>query len=587
MRGPTMFGILRRAQHIDALDNTVQIVTEETIPSIPRENRLNTEVVDALEADVLKAIQGVTQAIAVAAADVAAVEKDLADIRSHAGELASAGRTASQETLSLASSTEELATTSAEIGRAMDHANERIDNAVQAAQKASALITQLSAATAEIVGIVDTISTVARQTNLLALNATIEAARAGEAGKGFAVVASEVKALSTQTARAADDIRLRIDHLRETAQASTSAVTEVVDVVQGVRPVFDTVRNAVGEQNSAIGEVSRLASVTSGSVDKVSQSAGEVDTISLNANHRAHQADQATKTADGLAKALGQRFVTVMRQSELGDRRQSDRLPVDRPATIWIGGRNAATRLVDISHGGILLASVAEIRIEASATAEIEIQNVGRVRLRVVATSTMGIHCAFDRLDAETRGRIDGFIAQVEAAYKPRILLAQETARQVETMIERALSEGTVSREAVFDTDYKQLPGTDPVQYSTVYLSTFERLLPSILEQVLASDPVMAFCLAIDRNGYIPVHNRIYSQPQRAGDPAWNAANARNKRIFDDRAGITAARSTRPFIVQAYARDMGGGKIVMMQEVDAPIRILGRHWGGLRTAYRA
>jgi methyl-accepting chemotaxis protein len=32
---------------------------------------------------------------------------------------------------------------------------------------------------------------------------------------------------------------------------------------------------------------------------------------------------------------------------------------------------------------------------------------------------------------------------------------------------------------------------------------------------------------------------------------------------------------------------MGGGKIVMMQEVDAPIRVLGRHWGGLRTAYRA
>ena len=130
------------------------------------------------------------------------------------------------------------------------------------------------------------------------------------------------------------------------------------------------------------------------------------------------------------------------------------------------------------------------------------------------------------------------------------------------------------------------MPGTDPVQYDTAYLPVFERLLPSILETVLASDASMAFCLAIDRNGYIPVHNRIYSQAQRAGDPVWNAANARNKRIFDDRAGITAARSTRPFVVQAYARDMGGGKIVMMQEVDAPIRIFGRHWGGLRTAYK-
>jgi methyl-accepting chemotaxis protein len=96
----------------------------------------------------------------------------------------------------------------------------------------------------------------------------------------------------------------------------------------------------------------------------------------------------------------------------------------------------------------------------------------------------------------------------------------------------------------------------------------------------------MVFCLAIDRNGYIPVHNRKYSEPQRPRDPVWNAANCRNKRIFDDRAGISAARSTRPFLVQAYLRDMGGGVTVMMREVDAPIRVFGRHWGGFRTAYR-
>lgn len=583
-----MLGLLRRQTPQDTAREVALPGPQEPAPvATVRDRSQDVEVVSSLEADVLKAIQGVTQAIAVAASDVGAVERDLAEIRVHVGELAASGRSASSETLSLASSTEELAATASEIGRAMDHASVQIDSAVQAAQRASALITQLSEATAEIVGIVDTISTVARQTNLLALNATIEAARAGEAGRGFAVVASEVKTLSTETAKAADSIRQRIDRLRETAEASTTAVTSVVDVVQGVRPVFDSVRNAVGEQNAAIGEVSRLASVTSSSVGQVSDSAGDVDKISLDASRRANQADLATKTADGLAKALGQRFVTVIRQSELGDRRQSDRFPVERALTLRIGGTVASSRLIDIGIGGVLLAVPEGMRLSPGQRAEIEMREMGRIPVRAVASSSMGLHCAFDHPDTEARIRIEAFVSQVEAIYRPRILLAQQTAQQVAALVEQAVQDGRVPRDSVFDTDYRLLSGTDPAQYGTAYLPVFESLLPPVLENVLASDASMAFCLAIDRNGYIPVHNRIYSQPQRPNDPVWNAANARNKRIFDDRAGITAARSTRPFIVQAYARDMGGGKIVMMQEVDAPIRILGRHWGGLRTAYRA
>jgi methyl-accepting chemotaxis protein len=319
----------------------------------------------------------------------------------------------------------------------------------------------------------------------------------------------------------------------------------------------------------------------------VSDRAGDVNSISLNASARAHEADHATRRADGLAKALGQRFVTVIRQSEIGDRRRADRFPVERSATLWIAHRIASSRLIDVSTSGLLMAAAPNIEVRPDLPVEIDIQHLGRVSARIVALSPMGIHCRFDRLNDEARTRIDDFVAQVEASYRPRILLAQETARQVERLIEQAVADGQVSRDDVFDTDYRLIPGTDPVQYGTAYLPVFEKLLPPAIEKVLATDSTMAFCLPIDRNGYIPVHNRIYSQAQRAGDPVWNAANARNKRIFDDRAGITAARSTRPFIVQAYARDMGGGKIVMMQEVDAPIRVLGRHWGGLRTAYRA
>ena len=70
------------------------------------------------------------------------------------------------------------------------------------------------------------------------------------------------------------------------------------------------------------------------------------------------------------------------------------------------------------------------------------------------------------------------------------------------------------------------------------------------------------------------------------GDVAFNTANSRNRRIFNDPAGLAAGRNQRSYLIQSYARDMGNGKTVMMREIDVPIRVNGRHWGGFRTAYK-
>jgi methyl-accepting chemotaxis protein len=92
--------------------------------------------------------------------------------------------------------------------------------------------------------------------------------------------------------------------------------------------------------------------------------------------------------------------------------------------------------------------------------------------------------------------------------------------------------------------------------------------------------------VAVDRNAYLPVHNRKYSHPQRPDETAWNTAHSRNRRIFDDRAGLTAARNVRPYTIQFYPRDMGDGVTIVMREIDAPIRVFGKHWGGFRAAYK-
>ena len=85
----------------------------------------------------------------------------------------------------------------------------------------------------------------------------------------------------------------------------------------------------------------------------------------------------------------------------------------------------------------------------------------------------------------------------------------------------------------------------------------------------------------------MPTHNPAFSQPQRQGETAWNTAHSRNRRIFADRTGLAAARNTRPFLLQAYRRDMGGGTVALMKDCSAPIAIRNRHWGSVRLAYRA
>lgn len=165
------------------------------------------------------------------------------------------------------------------------------------------------------------------------------------------------------------------------------------------------------------------------------------------------------------------------------------------------------------------------------------------------------------------------------------IALAKRGADEIGAAFARAITQRRITEAELFTRIYDPIPMSDPPQVLAPFTRLTDRLLPEIQEPILASDTRIVFCAAVDRNGYLPTHNRKFSQPQ-GRDPAWNAANCRNRRIFDDRVGLRAGRSTAPFVLQIYRRDMGGGQFALMKDISAPIEVNGRHWGGFRIGYR-
>jgi methyl-accepting chemotaxis protein len=166
----------------------------------------------------------------------------------------------------------------------------------------------------------------------------------------------------------------------------------------------------------------------------------------------------------------------------------------------------------------------------------------------------------------------------------PCIHAVREAAAQVGQLLEAALRTGSISADDLFDEQYKPIAGTQPQQHTTRFNALADRLFPQVQERLLGLSDKVVFCIAADRNGYVSTHNRQYCHPQR-GDLAWDTANSRYRRIFNDRTGLASARNQRPFLLQTYRRDMGGGRFVVMKEAAAPITVDGRHWGGLRLAF--
>jgi len=155
-----------------------------------------------------------------------------------------------------------------------------------------------------------------------------------------------------------------------------------------------------------------------------------------------------------------------------------------------------------------------------------------------------------------------------------------ELREQVLAAITRALGDGTLTREALFDRNYVPIPNTNPQKYTTKFDGFFDRVISPLQEQIGNRDSKVLFIICVDNNGYLPSHMLRYTKPL-TGDPEIDKNNNRTKRMFNDRTGIRCARNTEGFLLQTYRRDTGE----ILNDLSLPLFIEGRHWGGIRAGY--
>jgi methyl-accepting chemotaxis protein len=549
------------------------------------------EIIALVQGDLLHTVRAVADANLDLRANLQDEAQLIAGIETASRAVQTSADEARGNVTSLHSSLKELTEAGAEIRIQAQQSRSLITVASERTEEVSGRLDTLKLSTRDIGNVIRLIAQIASQTNLLALNAQIEAARAGDAGRGFAVVAHEVKTLALATRKATDEIAQKIEHLTAAAEASIEAISAISGVIDEVKPSFAQLASAIERQASSTETIESTAA-------KAASIAREAATAAQSLNATASSASRISEMVSGVTRAALERIdrlrdhcVVLLGQSGGADRRAFDRLPLALRGRLVAEDESVNVVSVDISEELVLLEPEKPISLQPAQRLTIEFdEGIGALIARHIETTALGLSIQLDANETAAKGRLRSRLlagSEELAARRANLIEAvQETAQKIEETFEELLARGRLSEEDLFDTDYQPITGTDPRQYRNRALVVLDEVLPPIQEPILPLDPLILTCVTVDRNGYLPVHNFAVSQPQRPGEPLWNALNARNRRMFDDRAGLLAARNLKPYLLQSYPRDLGGGKFIMVAEVDAPIRVCGRHWGALRIAYR-
>jgi len=363
----------------------------------------------------------------------------------------------------------------------------------------------------------------------------------------------------------------------------TAAVGRIQERLGSFAPVLAQI-TAVASAIESIAKQTRLLSLNAGIEAARAGEAGRgFAVVAAEVKTLAEETRTATERITATVRSLAEQIDGLITEGGAADKHAGE------------AGRGAqqVEGVIARAHGAFGTVSREIDAIARSAGGNLEACNATLAELGTLAEGVQLSSTSLTQADKRVEGLLglsEGLMeviaeSGVETSDTPIIRLGIDAAKRIAERFEQAIARGEITEPRLFDERYREIPGSNPKQYLTDYVEFTDRVLPPIQDPLQRSDPRIIFCVAWAKGGYLPTHNPNYRQPQ-GKDPVWNAAHCRNRRLFKDRAVQKVARNTKPFLLQTYRRDMGGGNFVLMKDLSSPIWVRGRHWGAFRVGYR-
>lgn len=421
---------------------------------------------------------------------------------------------------------------------------------------------------------------------------------------GFAQQASGLGKESAELNGLIDDLAAMSGKQAETFKALAGEIDAMVRANHAIEKVTSASSESVRRARQTVEQIGQGVSAVTDNLAEVADAANEITKIALqtrlvafNASVEAKRAGEAGRGFGVVADAVrdlaakveqsSKQIMSTVTQLDARIKLLADdiRSKEERQKDTARKSETFHAAVSEVERGVGDIAAAAQKNLAGCADV---LASVGGLSKQVATTATALQHA---------RKRTESFLSLSESLIEmtaesgihtedtPFIEAAVETAAQIGRLFEESVRGGRLAQADLFDTQHQPIPGSNPQQYMTRFTEFCDQVLPDILEKVLTWSPKVAFGVVTDCHGYLPTHNRKYSKPQGA-DPLWNAANCRNRRIFNGRTEMAAIRNQNRFLLQTYRRDMGGGNFAVIKDLSVPIRVNGRQWGALRVGYQ-